>query len=189
MTQLPPRVRDRLALSIADDDDEALFVELSDLLLCRVRLSEEIAQIRRLLKRRRRSQPVSTKQSRRGPYKRGFSTGYKESQDRPQDAAPGGSGRRSKMRRRWKRPKRSELERACRIALMEVAERPATIEIIYDRIENRGPVTMAGYRRPFRAITLVLNELARRGEALSSGKAGSRCWQWNPERVSSAKFA
>jgi hypothetical protein len=186
VTQLLPRVSDRLALSIADDD-EALFVELSSLLLRRVRLSEEIAQIRRLLKRRRRSQPASTKRPRRGPYKRAYSAGYNESQDRPQDTAPRRSGRRSKMRRRCERPKRSELERACRIALMEVAERPATVEAIYDRIENRGPVTTAGYRRPFRAITLVLNELARRGEAISLGKAGSRRWQWNPERASSVK--
>jgi hypothetical protein len=72
---------------------------------------------------------------------------------------------------------------------MEVAERPATVEGIYDRIENRGLVTMAEYRRPFRAITLVLNELVGRGEAISSGKTGSRRWQWNPERASSVKLA
>jgi hypothetical protein len=186
MTQLLPRVSDRLALSLADDDG-ALFVELSSLLLCRLRLSEEIAQIRRLLRRRRRSQTRPARQGRRGPYKRGLSAGYKESQDRPLDLVARRSGRRPKTPRRCKRPKRSELERACRIALMEVAERPATVEAIYDRIENRGPVTTAGYRRPFRAITLVLNELARRGEAISLGKAGSRRWQWNPERAGSGK--
>src|SRR5271154_6696310 len=64
-----------------------------------------------------------------------------------------------------RRPRLSgeKLERACRIVLMEIEE-PASVEVIYDRIVKRGCVVFAGYRRPFRAITLAMTSLVRRGE-------------------------
>src|SRR5690242_16366570 len=49
------------------------------------------------------------------------------------------------------RPSRPELERACRIALME-AQQPASVEVIYERIVRRGSLQLFGYKRPFRAI-------------------------------------
>jgi len=65
-----------------------------------------------------------------------------------------------------RRPRLSgeKLERACRIALMEMEE-PASVEVIYDRIVKRGCLAFAGYKRPFRAITLAMTSLVRRGEA------------------------
>jgi hypothetical protein len=65
-----------------------------------------------------------------------------------------------------RRPRLSgeKLERACRIALMEMEE-PAPVEVIYDRIVKRGCLVFAGYKRPFRAITLAMASLVRRGEA------------------------
>lgn len=61
------------------------------------------------------------------------------------------------------RPVRSQLERACRIALME-GEEPAPVETIYDRIVRRGSISFLGYKRPFRAITSTMCNLAKKGE-------------------------
>lgn len=79
------------------------------------------------------------------------------------------------------RPRRSKLERACRIALMEANE-PASIEAIYDRIETRGSIAIAGYKRPFRAIVLAMNVLVERGDASLSIEAGSRRWRWETQQ-------
>ncbi len=61
------------------------------------------------------------------------------------------------------RPSRPELERACRIALLE-ASQPVPIETIYDRIVKRGSLTFFGYKRPFRALASAMYMMARRGE-------------------------
>jgi hypothetical protein len=63
-----------------------------------------------------------------------------------------------------RRPQRVDLERACRIALMEIAG-PASVEIIYDCIVRRGSVTFLGYKRPFRAIASAMSGLTKKGEA------------------------
>ena len=88
--------------------------------------------------------------------------------------------RRSPANPKSKRPRRSELERACRIALME-ANQPASVEAIYDRIERRGSITFAGYKRPFRAIALAMNALVKQGEASLLQESGSRRWRWETE--------
>jgi hypothetical protein len=74
---------------------------------------------------------------------------------------------------------RWELERACRIALLE-AGGPVSVEALYDRIERRGPITFAGYKRPFRAIVLAMNALVKRGEASLSNE---RRWRLGRERA------
>ena len=76
---------------------------------------------------------------------------------------------RSQTLPRASRPLRKDLERACRIALME-SEVPAPVEVIYDRIARRGSVMFLGYRRPFRAILSALSSLARSGEVVAHVK-------------------
>jgi|SRR5580658_63257 hypothetical protein len=73
------------------------------------------------------------------------------------------------------RPLRAELERACRIALMETEE-PVSVEIIYDRIVRRGSLMFLGYKRPFRAITLAMGSLVELGEASLLRTGGRRRW-------------
>jgi hypothetical protein len=80
---------------------------------------------------------------------------------------PGPQRSRRLQSKAWtRRPRLSgeKLERACRIALMEMEE-PASAEVIYDRIVKRGCLVFADYKRPFRAITLAMTSLVRRGEA------------------------
>jgi len=69
------------------------------------------------------------------------------------------------------RPSRVDLERACRIALME-SEAPATVEVIYDRIVRRGSVMFFAYKRPFRAIVSALSALEKGGEVVVHVQAG-----------------
>jgi hypothetical protein len=61
------------------------------------------------------------------------------------------------------------------------ANQPASVEAIYDRIERRGSITFAGYKRPFRAIALAMNALVKQGEASLLPESGSRRWRWKTE--------
>jgi hypothetical protein len=79
-------------------------------------------------------------------------------------------------------PVRSELARACRIALMETNE-PASVEAIYDRIKRRGSFTFARYKRPVRSIALAMSAMVRSGEVSVSNDAGGRRWRWGTERM------
>ena len=45
-------------------------------------------------------------------------------------------------------------------------DRPVSVEVIYDRIVRRGSIVFFSYRRPFRAISLVLSTMAKRGEVI-----------------------
>jgi len=72
---------------------------------------------------------------------------------------------------------RSELARACRIALMETSE-PVSVEGIYDRIRRRGSFTFAGYKHPFRAIVLAMGAMVRSGEVGLFNDGGCRRWRW-----------
>src|SRR5258708_10040533 len=63
--------------------------------------------------------------------------------------------RRSTANPKSTRPTRSELERACRIALME-ANHPASLQTIYDAIQTRGSLVFSDYKRPIRALTLAI---------------------------------
>jgi hypothetical protein len=62
------------------------------------------------------------------------------------------------------RPTRVQLERACRIALMET-DHPVSVEMVYERIVRRGSLEFVGYKRPFRVIASALTTLVKRGEA------------------------
>jgi len=59
----------------------------------------------------------------------------------------------------------ANLERACRIALLET-DQPTSVEGIYDRITKRGSFVFVSYERAFRAIALAMARLVRRGEAI-----------------------
>jgi hypothetical protein len=133
---------------------------LQNLLLQRTKLSNDIAQIRALLKK------VSLNRS----YSRA-------------SLKPKSSQRHHRSPSTSVRPARRELERACRIALMEAAE-AISAENVYDRIQKRGSLTFAGYKRPLRAIALAMNALVKRREAGLMEIDGSRRWRWEPERTS-----
>jgi hypothetical protein len=83
---------------------------------------------------------------------------------------------RSVITRPFRRPQRVELERACRIALMET-EGPASVEIIYERIVRRGSLMFLSYKRPFRAITLAMGALVKLGQASLQKTGRQRRWQ------------
>ena len=83
---------------------------------------------------------------------------------------------RSQIKPAFPRPLRVELERACRIALLETEE-PVPVEVIYDRIVRRGSVMLLSYKRPFRAITLAMRTLVGLGEASLMRTGSQRRWQ------------
>ena len=84
-------------------------------------------------------------------------------------------------------PERVNLRRACRIALVE-ADEPASAEAIYDRIARRGSLSFAQYKLPLRAIRMVLNSMASRGEASRVDIAGRRFWRWCPPSAEVEQF-
>jgi hypothetical protein len=83
--------------------------------------------------------------------------------------------RRSLIKPAFPRPARAELERACRIALLET-EGPVSVEVIHERIVRRGSVMFFGYKRPFRAISRAMCALVRQGEANLLGTGSQRQW-------------
>jgi hypothetical protein len=85
-------------------------------------------------------------------------------------------------------PVRSELARACRIALMETSE-PASVEAIYDRIQRRGSFTFARYKHPFRSIMLAMSAMVRTGEVSLLNDGGRRRWRWETDRTEAASEA
>ena len=82
---------------------------------------------------------------------------------------------RSLIHTKVRRPPRAALERACRIALMEVEE-AVSVETIYDHIVRRGSLSFYGYKRPLRAISSAMSALVKRGEALLLANV-NRCWR------------
>lgn len=161
-------------------DVGAAAAELNLLLLRCSELGKEVARIRKLLLRlaknaeshrlggrlrtgRVSARPSSSPDHRRRPIARSTLCGL---------AASAGSTR----------PVRSELARACRIALMEISE-AASVETIYDRIERRGSFAFAGYKRPLWAIRLAMSAMVKRGEASLLNEAGSRRWRWEAEQA------
>jgi hypothetical protein len=71
---------------------------------------------------------------------------------------------------------RSELARACRIALME-ANGSVSVETIYDRVEKRESFSFVSDKHPFRAIVLAMSAMVKRGEASLLSEAGHRRWR------------
>jgi hypothetical protein len=64
-------------------------------------------------------------------------------------------------------------------------EGPASVEVIYERVLRRGSLTFYAYKRPFRAITVVMTGLTKRGEVTlelkltddnASGRRQKRLW-------------
>jgi hypothetical protein len=153
--------------------------ELHTLLAQHSKLTDDVARLRSHLKR-----SVQTQSSHRNPEKSPSGTYSVASLPLAisTQRQPNNRLRRSQLHEMFKRPQRWELERACRIALMEAAD-AVTIETIYDRIQKRGSLTFTGYRRPFRAIALAMNALVKRGEATLSVPASARRWRWAVERV------
>lgn len=84
-------------------------------------------------------------------------------------------------RRRGQKRVTIELERACRIALVEANE-PASLEEIYDRITRRDSFFFGRYKYPLLAISRALNKLLERGEAITVVHGENRAWQLDPER-------
>jgi len=160
------------------DEVNSARADLNILLLRCLELSKDIARMHNLLKRLAQcANAIRPGGKARGKYRSARPSG---SPYRWQPPLARRDHRRSPANPRSKRPTRSELERACRIALME-ANQPASVEAIYDRIERRGSITFAGYKRPFRAIALVMNALVKQGEASLLKGSGSRRWRWEME--------
>jgi hypothetical protein len=177
---LLPSVLDRESgLFFATADVSAAKAELEILLLQRVKLGNDIARMRKFLRRIAQS----TNSHLRGAKSTEELCSTRPSGSKDSRRRPVGRGaRRSQVNGGGKRPMRWELERACRIALMETNE-PASAEKVYDRIHKRGSLTFAGYKRPFRAIALAMNALVKQGEASLFKEEGSRRWRWETERA------
>jgi hypothetical protein len=180
MTPLLPSVSEHdFAPPLVPDAVGTIAAELKSLLLRRVNLNNDIARTRKLL----RSLIQNDNCHRPGAksHKALWSAKPTSSQN-PRRLVGRRAARRSQTNTRSKRPKRWELERACRIALVEAGE-PVSVEALYDRTVRRGSVTFADYRRPFRAIVRALNALVKRGEASLLNDGGRRSWRWEIERA------
>lgn len=141
-------------------------------------LTREIARMRQLVDRlAQNADPSRPGESARG-----------EHWSREAPGALGGLPRRFAKSNFWSSPShatsnspvRSELARACRIALMETRE-PASVEAIYDRIKRRESFTFIRYKRPFRSIVLAMSAMVRSGEVSLLNEAGHRRWLWGTE--------
>jgi hypothetical protein len=176
VAQLQPAVSDLdSAPPPAAERARAAISELNSLLLQRVELDADIARMRklvmRLVKHRNSDRPG---ESSSGEY---WSTGPSSSPEhRRRPITEGAVG--------WRlaKSRRSKLDRACRIALME-ANGSASAEAIYDRIARRGSHDFASYKRPLRAILLVMSAMVNRGEASLVNDAGRRSWRWGTEKT------
>ena len=157
------------------EEANAATAELNRLLLQQIKVGNEIARIRKLLKRL-----AYNANSHRPEVRSSVEMSPPEASNSPDHRR-----RRSTMRTRGRtsanassiRSMRSKLERACRIALMESNE-PASIETIYHRIQKRGSYTFVSYRHPFRAIELAMGAIMERGEASLLDETGRRAWCW-----------
>jgi hypothetical protein len=73
------------------------------------------------------------------------------------------------------------LQRACRIALMEIGA-PASTGDIYDRIARRGSFQFGKTGCPLASIANALNSLVRKEEAVTIHDGACQCWQWRAHR-------
>jgi len=162
-----------IELPISPDELGSTSVELGVLLVRCAELSKDLAQIYADLRRLAQ---------RPDPSRVGRKIGPSDSRDNLRRAMTGNGFRYFLVDDRRARPRRSTLERACRIALMETNE-ASSVEAIYDRIQRRGSFTFSGYKRPLRAIRLVMNGMARRGEASPLNEGGNRRWRWQTRQT------
>jgi hypothetical protein len=175
MIQLSPSVSDHdSAPPPTVEEVSAASAELNSLLLRRVKLSNDIARMRRLLRRLVRNANSHRLGGRsREEY---LSTGRSTSPHRRRHPIAKSTLRQSPRNVRSTGPVRSELARASRIALMEANE-SVSVETIYDRIERRESFSFVGYKHPFRAIVLAMSAMVKRGEASLLSEAGHRRWR------------
>jgi hypothetical protein len=153
--------------------------ELSGLLSRRAEISSDIARIRKLLKRLTHN---CDSHWLRGQSSEEYSSlGSSSSLDHRLYPSAKSTRRPQRANTHDTRVGHSKLERACRIALMETNE-PASVETIYDRIQRRESHNFTGYKRPLRAIRLVMSAMVKRGEARLLNDAGLRRWHWVTER-------
>jgi hypothetical protein len=154
----------------------AAIAELNSLLLLRGKLSCDIARLRKLLKNL--TQDAGSQRQEERSHEKSLSISHFSRLSAADHRLP-------PLVKDEHRPQReqrnscSKLERACRIALMENTE-PAAAEAIYDRIQRRESHSFAGYKRPLRAIRLVMSAMVKRGEARLLNEAGHRRWHWLP---------
>jgi hypothetical protein len=160
----------RLAL----EDRSAVMTALNGLLLQRVKLSNDIARVRKVLKQLAQE----GNSGRLGKASDGSrSARASSSQTLQWGPIPRGGPDSTSANGKRTRPRRSNLDRACRIALME-ANKPEPVEALYDRIERRGAISIAGYKHPLRAIVIAMGVLVKRGEAVLLFESGYRRWRW-----------
>jgi hypothetical protein len=180
MIQILPSDSDRNpAPPLTQGEGVAATAELNILLLRCADLTKEVARIRKLVTRLAQDADSLRPGSRSGK-ERGSARPQSSPDPCPRPAARS-TLRRSPTTGRSARPVRSELARACRIAMMEMNE-PASAETIYDRIGRRGSFTFAGYKRPLRAIGLAMGAMVKRGEASLLEKGGRPRWRWEADR-------
>jgi hypothetical protein len=159
---------------VAVGDRSAVMSALNNLLLQRVKLSNDIARVRKALKQL----------AQEGNCGRLGKAADESRSDRASNSPPlqwrsisrSASDSTSANGKRT-RPRRSNLDRACRIALMESNE-AVSVETLYDRIERRGAISIAGYKHPFRAIVIAMGVLVQRGEAVLLFEGDHRRWRW-----------
>jgi len=177
---LPPSVSDyECAAPPAVEEVSAATATLNSLLLQRVKLSNDIARMRKLVTCL--GQKADPHRLVGQSYKESCSTRASSSPDHRSRPIAKGALRRTPASAST-RSRRPKLDRACRIALMETSE-PASVEEICNRIERRGSIAIAGYKHPFREIMLAMNVLVKRGEAILLNEAGRSRWRWETERV------
>jgi hypothetical protein len=162
-----------IALSINSDELRSTSVQLGVLLVRCAELRRDLSQIYAALKRLTTRPDHSRLERSTQPF--GSTASHRS-------AISGTGFRHALVDDRRTRSRRSALERACRIALMETNE-PSSVEAIYDRIQRRGSFTFSGYKRPLRAIMLILTGLVRSGEAKLLLEDGQRRWHWQTEPV------
>jgi hypothetical protein len=183
MLQLLPSISARDYRSGRNESDvEVAVAELNELLHLRAKLTGDIAQIRKSLKSRIAEDANSRRE--KAKSRGNLSTRTSISPDLRGHPVAKPRARRPRVKIWSKRPRRWELERACRVALIESDGELVSVEELYDHIQRRGSVTFEGYRRPFRALRLALNALVRRNEASVSKDGRDLRWRWAMERMS-----
>lgn len=152
-------------------DVSAVTATLNRLKLRRAKLSNDIARMR---KRLRRLMPkIDTRCTKGKSTEEHLSP--KPSSDYQCRLIAGNALSQTAANSKGTRQRWSRLDRACRIALMETTD-SASVETIYNRIERRGSIDIGSYNHPFRAIVLAMNALVQKGEAILLNDNGSRRW-------------
>jgi hypothetical protein len=155
-------------------DRGAVMAALNGLLLQRVKLSNDIALVRKVLKQLAQEGNCGRLGKASGESR---SARASSSHTLQWGSIPKSGPDSTHANGETTRPRRWNLDRACRIALMEANE-PEPVEALYDRIERRGAISIDRYKHPLRAIVIAMGVLVKRGEAVLLFEAGHRRWRW-----------